>query len=251
MRLKENKSTNLELKDLSDSGEVAFYFAAFSKDQENDIILKTAYTKTIKENFQHIYHNIDHFKAVGAPKSIGVDSVGAFCVSQLALKTADGLDCYEKYKGGLIKGHSQEFETLADMQDANLKARVIKELKLWGVTSVTNIPANLDTPTISIKSMIDIAISMKSINDILHNGNISDKLGKEFTMEYLRLKNFLQSNPEKLKELGIVHCMSCQSIINPSDMKDDGKCPDCGKYVNSAKKSIVINDDFVNRIKLF
>lgn len=251
MRLKENKSIHLELKDLTSDGEVAFYFAAFSKDQENDIILKTAYTKTIKENFQHIYHNIDHNKAVGAPKSIGVDNVGAFCVSQLALKTVDGMDCYEKYKGGLIKGHSQEFETLSDMQDVNLKARVIKELKLWGVTSVTNIPANLDTPTISIKSYTDVVTQLVRINDLLHKGNISDKLGKEFTSEYFRLKNFIQSNPERLKELGIVHCMSCQSIINPSDMKDDGKCPDCGKYVNAAKKSMIITDDFISKVKLF
>lgn len=249
IRVKEQKSFQLEMKEMNDStGEVAFYFAAFSKDQENDIILKTAYNKTVKENFAHIYHNIDHGKAVGCPKSIGVDNVGAFCVSQLALKTADGNDCYEKYKGGLIKGHSQEFETLADMQDTNLKARVIKELKLWGVTSITNIPANLDTPTISIKSYEDVVSQMKKINSILHKGNISDKLGKEFMAEYLELKSFIDENKELLKSAGVTYCAGCDKLLGADDMNDN-KCKGCGKFVNAQKS--LITEDFIKKVKLF
>lgn len=249
MRVKEQKSFQLEMKDMNDAtGEVAFYFGAFTKDQDGDIILKTAYNKTVKENFAHIYHNIDHHKAVGCPKSIGVDNVGAFCVSQLALKTVDGMDCYEKYKGGLIKGHSQEFETLSDMQDTTLKARVIKELKLWGVTSVTNIPANLDTPTISLKSYEDAVSQMKKINNILHKGNISDQLGKEFVAEYLVLKSFIDENKELLKSAGITYCSGCDKLLGADDMKDN-KCNGCGKFVNAQKS--LITEDFIKKVKLF
>lgn len=251
IREKIRKDFKLEIKDLNDStGIVAFYFSAPSKDQQNDIILKEAYTKTFKDNFDNFYHNRDHSAACGKPLEVGYDNKGAFCVSQLAIKTVVGLDTYEQYKAGLIKGHSQEFETIKDAVDTVQKARVIKELRLWGVTSVTNIPANLDTPTMSIKSFEEIAGQMRKINEILQKGNISDTLGQSFIDQYLLMKNFIHSNPEMLDNLGIVHCQNCKSIIQNPD--ESNKCPDCGQFVNvPAKKNFLITDDFIKNIKLF
>jgi len=217
------KSFPLQMKDMDDkTGQVAFYFAAFDKDLEGDIIEKSAYSKTLKENFSNLYHNRDHTHACGVPMSVEVDNKGAFCLSQLALKTVVGLDTYEQYKAGIIKGHSQEFQTIKDTMDMLQKARVIKELRLWGVTSVTNIPANLDTPTISIKSFQDITKHLKNINDILHKGNISDRLGEKFAAEYVRLKAFIDSNPEILIDAEV-----------------------------EKKSSPLITDDFIGKIKLF
>lgn len=239
------------MKDMDDStGEVAFYFSSPSKDLEGDIIEKNAYAKTFKENFSNFYHNRDHMHACGKPQSVGYDSKGAFCISQLALKTVVGNDVYEQYKAGLIKGHSQEFETIKEDVDVQQKARVIKELRLWGVTSITNIPANLDTPTMSIKSFEQVAVQMKKINDIIHKGNISDSLGEKFVNEYIRLKNFVQSNTDILDTLGFIHCSNCKTIV--TDMKEGGKCPDCGRYISpEQKKSLIITDDFVKKVKLF
>lgn len=264
-REKEIKSFSLELKDMNSStGEVSFYFAAWSKDQDNDIILKTAYQKTFSENTENIYHNRDHTHACGKPSTFGIDDKGAFCTSQLAVKTITGQDTYEQYKAGLIKGHSQEFETIKCYEDVSRSARIIQEVKLWGVTSITNIPSNLDTPIISLKSFEDVSLQMKKINDLLHNGNISDKLGLKFCEEYKRLQKFMESKSEALAAMGVVHCDNCKTIImsgvqsdanNDSNFDNDEnmqcKCEKCGRFINKRTgKSSLLSSEGIKNFKL-
>lgn len=244
----------LELKDLSDgTGQVAFYFAAWEKDLDGDIILKSAYTKTLADNKNTIYHNRDHEDAVGKPMSFGVDEKGAFCVSQLAVKTIAGNDCYEQYKAGLITGHSQEFITIKEGYDTQQKARIIKEIQLFGVTSVTNIPANLDTPTISVKSFEDIASQMEKINNFLRTANISDGLGKKFIEEYKSLEVILNEKRIEMKTKamangGFVHCDNCMKILDA--FPDNGKCPECGQFIFKTKQKPkpFIDMDMVNNL---
>lgn len=191
-REKQVKSLFLDFKDLDETkGIVSFYFASWSEDLEKDIILKTAYTKTLQENRKNIYHNRDHCDAIGSPISFGTDDKGAYCVSQLALKTINGRDAFEQYQAGLVKGHSQEFETILDEYDYDTGIRTIKEVRLWGVTSVTNIPANLDTPTISMKSYEEVADHLAKINKLLTTGKISDALGEKFLQEYKSLNEIV------------------------------------------------------------
>jgi len=199
---KKNKTCLLELKDLNDDkGVVEFYFAAWGVDLDNDQILPIAYTKTLKENKSRVYHNRDHVEAVGTPMAFGTDENGAWVASKLAIKTMNGRDMFEQYRAGLVKGHSQEFETIiADVNSEGV--RQIKELRLWGVTSVTKIPANLDTPTISLKSYADVAAQIAKINNILKSGNISDELGESLVKQFnelcdhmKRLKAVSQEDP--------------------------------------------------------
>ncbi len=253
---KQIKSFGLEVKEVNDkTGEVTFQFAAWNKDLDGEIIEKSAYSKTLAENKNNVYHNRDHSEAVGKPVNFFVEDKGAYCVSQLALKTINGNDCYEQYKAGIIKGHSQEFVTTKEDYSKEYKARVIKELRLWGVTSVTNIPANLDTPTLSIKSFEDAAKQMERINNLLHNGNASDELCEKFVTEYKKLNEFVTKHAG-LKALGIIHCDSCKALL--ADMKAEGmgygKCPGCGKFVNSStgamKSHSIITDSLIQNFKL-
>lgn len=201
MKEKKVKACFLELKDLNDhTGEVVFYFGAFEKDLDNETILKSAYDKTLNEGLDNVYHNRDHKEAVGKPKSFGIDEKGAYCVSQLAIKTVNGRDCYEQYKAGLIKGHSQEFQTLRDGRSEKDGSRIIKEIKLWGVTSVTNIPANLNTPIISLKSFEDAVEHLSRLNLLLKSGNISDKMGEKFLAEYDLLTSFVTKHKALILE---------------------------------------------------
>lgn len=193
-----NKFMGLELKDMNDStGEVAFYFAAWGLDRDMDIMKKSAYPKTIKENFKNIYHNIDHEEVCGVIKTIDVDERGAFCVSQLILDSTVGMDTYARYKAKAIKGHSQEFETLEYAYENignNKKARVISDVRLWGVTSCTKIPANEDTQTISVKSHAEAIEYMEALNDLLTKGHITDMAGEKFQRQYLQLKAFVEGS---------------------------------------------------------
>lgn len=204
---------DLELKALEKTGEVAFYFASWSVDQDNDIFLKTAYNKTFAENKKNIYHNRDHREAVGMPKSFGVDEKGAFAVSQLAMKTIAGMDTFAQYEAGLIKGHSQEFQTIVDEFDSAKMVRTIKEVKLWGITSVTNIPANLDTPTISMKSYEDIADQMAKVNKLLTDGKISDQLGERLVQEYKSLSVIMDKKIKEMEEKSKPKSLITSSLV--------------------------------------
>ena len=197
-----NKFMPIEIKDLNDKkGEVAFYFAAWGLDRDGDIMKKSAYPKTIKENFKNIYHNVDHHQVCGVIKALEVDERGAFCVSQMMLNTDIGRNTYEQYVAGAIKGHSQEFETLEYAYEniaSNKKARVISDIRLWGVTTCTKIPANAETPTIYVKSADEgIIYHMNSINDILMKGDLSELEGDKFIEEYLKMKAFAESMEAK------------------------------------------------------
>ena len=201
--MKEKKIKSLfdvELKDLNEkAGLVSFYFAAWNEDLDKDIILKTAYNKTFKENKNNIYHNRDHSTAVGMPMMFGVDESGAWATSQLAMKTIAGRDTFEQYQAGLIKGHSQEFQTIIDEYDSSNGVRTIKEVRLWGITSVTHVPANLDTPTISMKTYEDAADQLAKINKLLTTGNISEELGERLTKEYKTLSEIIEKKAKKIE----------------------------------------------------
>lgn len=201
MKEKQIKSLyDVELKDLNEKqGVVSFYFAAFTEDQDGDTILKSAYTKTLLENKNNIYHNRDHREAVGMPVSFGVDENGAFAVSQLAMKTIAGRDTFEQYQAGLVKGHSQEFQAMI-FEPKGQRGRTIKEVRLWGITSVTQIPAHLNTPTISMKTYEDAADQLAKINKLLTTGNISDELGKRLTEEYKTLSEIIEKKSKKVDE---------------------------------------------------
>lgn len=208
----------LELKDFEEAkGIVSFYYSAFNNvDLVGDIVTPSAFIKTVSENFKHIYHNRDHNEAVGKPLEFGQDNKGAYVVSQLAIKTEDGLDCFEQYKAGIIKGHSMEYNAIKWSYDEIKDVRTITEAKLWGVTSVTNIPANLEATTISIKSFTDIKYSMEEIEKFLRKGNISEKSGKSFLEEFDKLSIQAKSLKDKLKADGITFNENNEPIQNKS-----------------------------------
>ncbi len=203
--MKNTLTNRLELKDFEEAkGIVAFYYSAFNNvDLGGDVVAATAFKKTVSENFKHIYHNRDHCEAVGVPIEFGQDSKGAFCISQLAVKTEDGADCFEQYKAGIIKGHSMEYNAVKWSYDETKDIRTITEAQLWGVTSVTSIPMNLDATTISIKSFTEVKYQMEEIERFLRVGNISEKSGKDFLAQYSKLEILAKSLKEKLKADGI------------------------------------------------
>lgn len=258
----ESKSYNLQdsFKDFDHKkGIVAFYFAAWTLDRVNDIILKTAYDKTLKEGRDKIYHNNNHKKACGKPIDFGVDEKGAFCVSQLAIKgiknkdgielegTFDGNDTYQQYLSDMITGHSQEYVVM-NSKPYESGIRVIREMKLYGVTSCTDIPAHPDTPTIFVKSMQDAIDDIKTMNDLIATGNVAD-LGQTFCKEYKKLAKFIQSKGADLAKLGIVHCENCKTII--VDEEPEVKCAGCGRFINSKTgKTKLIDKNFIQQFKL-
>ena len=225
---------DLELKELDNSkGVVTFYYSQFNtKDQNSDIVLPSAFIKTVSERKDRIYHNLNHDenKCIGTPLEFGQDDNGAWCRSQLAIDQEDGKDALSKYDRKMIKGHSIEFKTIKSTIDHSRQARLLSEVLLWGVTSITTVPANYGAETISIKGLQDVATEMKKLNDFLRTANISDKCGEEILEEYKSLQDFFSEKKMQLfKDAGIAHCDKCMKVY---DKKEGGKCPNCGQFIN-------------------
>ncbi len=182
---KQFKRHTHEVKDLDEKGQIKFYFAAFNnKDSDGDIIMPGAYTKTIQENKARIKHLRNHDEAVGVITELGQDQHGAFAISQLALKTKDGLDTYEQYKAGIITEHSHGFNTIKEDYDKTKEANIIREVRLWEVSSLTKWGANELTHVIGMKDFTDekeLLTLYGKLSSLIKNSKLSDESLKQIS----------------------------------------------------------------------
>lgn len=154
------KSICYDLKDFDDQkGVVVFYFSIFDhKDSDGDIVVKGAFNKTVKENFNRIKHTKNHntTQIPGVVQEIAEDNVGEWAKSKFILGTQIGKETYEEYKAGAITEHSFGYDVIKHTDDKEKEARVLSELKLYEVASLTFLGANWRTGVIDIKSEKDI-----------------------------------------------------------------------------------------------
>jgi HK97 family phage prohead protease len=205
MKEKIFKQSDLELKGFDDKqGIVEFYFASFGTlDSDGDVISEGAYKKTLEE--QNHRTRIKHFKnhnpeqVVGVIKEFYTDDKGVIAVSQLA-KTTLGRDTLIEYESGIITEHSQGFQILQEERDEMEGFNVIKEIKLWEVSSLTHWGANKNTPTLGVKSEKDILSLMTKMDKVLRSSNISDERGIEILKMYDKLGETLKSLQKPLQD---------------------------------------------------
>ena len=151
------KSLNCELKDLDEKGTVTFYYNAFNnEDSDGEISLPGSHSKSQSENKARIKHFKNHNKYMtpGVIKEMGEDSVGAWARSQLILDSTLGKDTYAEYKAGAITEHSFGFDVLNEGRSQK-GVRLLKEFKIWEVSSLNAWGANEMTPVTDIKSLFD------------------------------------------------------------------------------------------------
>jgi HK97 family phage prohead protease len=148
-----------------------------SKDLDNEIIAKDAYTKTISERgpgaANLIYHLGDHMpttkSVIGKPSEIGMQGNKLYFVTDI-VKTPYGNDMLEHYKSGIINQHSVGFSTIRAIQPKQEgDPRILTEVKLYEGSAVLW-GANPNTPTLSVG---------KSIEELISE---SDLMLKEFTL---------------------------------------------------------------------
>jgi HK97 family phage prohead protease len=201
MKNYKEKSFSFELKNLDDKqGLVEFYFASFKEiDSDGDIILPTAYNKTLEETIENTHKSrIKHFKnhdprqVVGVIKRFGTDDKGAYAVSQMS-RTQLGRDTLIEYEEGIITEHSQGFQIMQEERDEMEGHNIIKEIKLWEVSSLTHWGANKNTPLVGIKSEKDILSLMQKLDNLLTSSKISDERAVELVKMYDKLGQTMKS----------------------------------------------------------
>lgn len=160
----EYKACQTEIKDIDDkTGTVVFYPAVFgNKDLGGDTLMQGSTLKTIRENSKNIRHFKQHDSSLmpGVLQEINEDSYGVLAKSKLILGTQLGKETYEEYKAmaeaGKSMDHSIGYRTIKfdeDRSDPNEYRRILKEIKLFEVSTLTSWGMNPKAQTVSIKSL--------------------------------------------------------------------------------------------------
>lgn len=127
-----------------------------NKDLDEDIILPTAYTKTIAERGplgkQLIWSLTDHRAslkhAIGKPTELYVDGDKLIAVTKI-IDTPFGDDVTKMYNEGLINQHSVGYCTIQSEYNTETEVRTLKELMLFEGSCVLW-GANPETPTLEM-----------------------------------------------------------------------------------------------------
>lgn len=207
------KICKLDVKDIdSAKGIVQFYAGTYEMDSMKDIITKSAYTKTLAENKARIKHFKNHNINLipGVVTDIMCDTKGLLCSSQLMPSTC-GKDTQIEYEFKAITEHSMGYVPVTGKVEYKDGGRIIKEVELWEVSSLTHWGANEDTPMVSLKSrgVAGLQQHVEALHNILHKSSISDEraiiLEKELSQIQLHLKSLkptlFTSEPTKEKSL--------------------------------------------------
>lgn len=174
------KSLGGEIKDVDTKGRrVTGYLSSFgNKDHDGDIIIKGAFTKSLKERKNDIFFLNQHNwnQPHGKFQVLQEDAKGLYFESEPFVKGVTySEDALKLYEAGVIKEHSIGFVTMQDEFDSKSEARILKELKLYEGSNVT-LGANSNTPFTGVKS------TLKEINDqsiilykAIKNGTFTDE----------------------------------------------------------------------------
>ncbi len=126
-------------------------------DLDNDIIIASAFTKTIAERgplgknmvWSLVDHRADMAHTLGKPKELYIEGDMLIAVTDL-VETECGEDAIKLYEAGLINQHSIGFSTIKSEYDSQSGVRTITELKLYEGSAVLW-GANPETPTLGFK----------------------------------------------------------------------------------------------------
>jgi uncharacterized protein len=161
----EYKSSRSEIKEVDQNGTVVFYASVFgNKDLGGDTIMPGAFSKTIKENVKNIRHYKHHSTELmpGVIQELSEDSIGLIVKSKLILGTQLGRETYEEYKAmneaGKSMDHSIGYNTIKFDQDQSKDERILRELKLFEVSTLTAWGMNPLAQTVAVKSLENIEL---------------------------------------------------------------------------------------------
>ncbi len=205
----EKKSFDYKIKGIdTEKGVVEFYSSKFgNRDSDGDIMQKGCFAKTLSENFKRIRHLQDHYYSVGVPQEIKEDDFGLLCKSKLMLKIQKGLETFEMYKAfaendntlehsiGFATIKKEDEEKINDMTGERTRTRIIKEVKLYDITTMTTWGANPDTPMVSLKNEQDIEKHINLLRKLL-NSKFTDEKLLNFEKHLNEIESLLTKEPD-------------------------------------------------------
>ena len=239
---KKKKVCILEVKSFDEKkGQVTFYYGSWNKDRDGDTLHPESVDTTTIENKANIYHNEDHGEVIGVPIEFGKDEKGPWVKSQLLIGdgaedkgTVAGHEAYSKYKAGAMKGHSMEFVTKKSEKDPQ-GGRILKNIELWGVTSMTKIPANAEATLISMKNKNEGFVRIK-VYDTTKKKMVDCAVERKALADFIAQNNDVENSMAEM-----IPCENCNALLPQPDNEDDTQmdCPFCGNSVQEKSSSII------------
>ncbi|MBX0290118.1 HK97 family phage prohead protease [Hymenobacter sp. HSC-4F20] len=224
-----NHATELQVKELDTSTRtVTFYAAAFgSVDSHGDIIQKGAFAKTIRENAQRFKWLNQHstYDLVGPVISIEEDDFGLL-VTAKASETQLGNDVLA-LEADRAYEHSIGYNTILSEYNTEKDIRIIKEVQLWEVSSVTW-GSNPNTPTVAMKSMSPreqgdyLLQKLSRLHKTLRTKNVSNERVEMLELEVLQINQSIQDLLEKSLNSSEPEIISTpELVVEPTKMSDE------------------------------
>lgn len=158
----------LEVKELSDEGEISGYGAIFNDvDFAGDRITPGAFAKSLAKAAAAKAMPLmlwchDPHQPIGVWTEIVEDRKGLKVKGKLVLEVPRAKEVYALLKANAIRGLSIGYRTIADQIDGNV--RLLKEIDLWEVSPVT-FPANGKATVTSVKSYSPLEVLARDLRD--------------------------------------------------------------------------------------
>lgn len=171
-------------------------------DSDNDLIVKGAFLKSIKERGPKGANLIAHLQDHDTTKAIGrileLDEVGDELVYTSKLGDhSRGEDAYRMIKAGIMKFHSIGFTVPAGKYEKGEKYNVIKEAKMYEGSSLQFLPANIYTPVLDVKSANKETIikdrfdRLQTLTKAYKNGDFHDETFALIEIEIKQIEQYL------------------------------------------------------------
>ena len=170
----ENKSLNLELKELSAEGLFSAYASIFDNvDYENDTVIKGAFTKSIAEKTPVMLWNHNTAEPIGIWTTVKEDDKGLYVEGKLLInEIARAKEVYSLLKEGAVSGLSIGY-SVNDYTYDDKGIRQLKDVTLHEI-SLVSIPCNDEARIISVKSIDDLT-TLKDVEKYLKSKGLSNK----------------------------------------------------------------------------
>lgn len=164
----------LQLKSLSEEGRFAGYASVFDVvDSQNDIILRGAFSKTLRERKNTVkllwQHQMN--EPIGVFEQMFEDACGLYVEGRLLLSVARAREAYDLIKASALEGMSIGYTPIKYAFDPKTGVRQIQEVTLWEVSLVT-FPANTQAGITVVKSgeqplLLELAEALERATNIL------------------------------------------------------------------------------------
>lgn len=225
MIMLKQKSTSLQVKQLTEDGTIEGYLNTFNHiDRIGDNTQKGAFTKSINKikangDVLPMLFGHDHTKVAGVWTEIKEDENGLYGKGKLNLDTQLGKELYSNIKMGAVKGISIGYFEVDTDYDAKSGAKLLKELDLIEA-SIVLLPCNEQSQVEAVKTALEQGEqpSKVQVEKALREMGFSRKNSKTILAE--GYKNFYEDG--QVDSVADIHRFVWNVVeeLSPEDLRD-------------------------------